>query len=230
VVGGVPGYLLITAALAALIAISKVPVKLVLGGLKPIIFILIITAAFNLFLVPGERLWQWWIFSISREGILQAVRMSLRLVYLVLGSSMMTLTTTPLQLTAAMERIFRPLAALKVPVHEVAMMMSIALRFIPILLEETDKTKKAQMARGADFEGGGLIRKIKSLIPLLVPLFVSAFQRAGDLALAMEARCYHGGRGRTQRKPLKYGKNDAAAFVIIAAFAAACVLCLVKGW
>lgn len=194
------GYLLATFFLAAVIIMSKVPVKFMLKGLKPLFFILLITVAFNLFLIPGKVLWQFWIFKITREGILQAVKIGIRLIYLVIGSSVMTLTTTPNHLTDGLERLMRPLNKIRVPVHDIAMMMSIALRFIPILMEETDKIMKAQIARGADFENGNLIQKAKNLLPLLVPLFISAFRRADDLAMAMEARCYHGGENRTSMK------------------------------
>ena len=151
---------------------------------------------------------------VTREGVVQAVKIGIRLIYLVIGSSIMTLTTTPNQLTDGMEKILAPLNKIKVPVHEISMMMSIALRFIPILMEETDKIMKAQIARGADFESGNIIQRAKSMVPLLVPLFISAFRRADDLAMAMEARCYHGGDNRTQMKPLVYHRRDYAAYVI----------------
>ena len=160
--------------------------------------------ALNMLLTPGTYLFQWKFFHISKEGVVIAVRMAIRLIYLIIGCSVMTLTTTPNKLTDGLEALGQPLKAVHVPVHEIAMMMSIALRFIPILLEETDKIMKAQTARGADFESGGIVQKVKAMVPLLVPLFVSAFRRAGDLAMAMEARCYHGGEGRTQMKPLRY--------------------------
>lgn len=209
------GYLLATAFLAVVIVLSKVPVKFMMKGLKPLFFIFILTMAFNLFLVPGKVIVQIWILKITEEGIRQAVKIGIRLIYLVMGSSVMTLTTTPNQLTDGLEKLMRPLNKIKVPVHEIAMMMSIALRFIPILMEETDKIMKAQIARGADFESGNLIKKAKNLIPLLVPLFISAFRRADDLAMAMEARCYHGGNHRTSMKPLKYKNRDIAAYLIL---------------
>ena len=215
------GYLLATVFLAAIITMSKVPVKFMLKGLKPLFFILLITVGFNLFLVPGRVLWQFWIFKITQEGILQAVKIGIRLIYLVIGSSVMTLTTTPTQLTDGLERLMRPLNKIRIPVHEIAMMMSIALRFIPILMEETDKIMKAQIARGADFENGNLIQKAKNLLPLLVPLFISAFRRADDLAMAMEARCYHGGENRTSMKPLRYHSRDVSAYVCIFLYLAA---------
>ena len=202
------GYALATVFLAAAIGLSKVPVKFMLKGLKPLFIILLITVLFNLFLMPGEVLWSAGFLKITREGVVQAVKIGIRLIYLVIGSSIMTLTTTPNQLTDGMEKILAPLNKIKVPVHEISMMMSIALRFIPILMEETDKIMKAQIARGADFESGNIIQRAKSMVPLLVPLFISAFRRADDLAMAMEARCYHGGDNRTQMKPLVYHRRD----------------------
>ena len=209
------GYLLATAFLAVVIVLSKVPVKFMMKGLKPLFFIFILTVAFNLFLVPGKVVVQIWILKITEEGIRQAIKIGIRLIYLVMGSSVMTLTTTPNQLTDGLEKLMRPLNKIKVPVHEIAMMMSIALRVIPILMEETDKIMKAQIARGADFESGNLIKKAKNLIPLLVPLFISAFRRADDLAMAMEARCYHGGDHRTSMKPLKYQNHDIMAYLVL---------------
>ena len=208
------GYVLATCFLAGIILLSKVPVKFMLKGLKPLFIILIITVLFNLFLIPGQELWSFGFLTVTVEGVKQAVKIGVRLIYLVIGSSVMTLTTTPNQLTDGLERILRPLNKIKVPVHEMSMMMSIALRFIPILMEETDKIMKAQIARGADFESGNLIQKAKSLVPLLVPLFISAFRRADDLAMAMEARCYHGGDNRTQMKPLVYQTRDYWAYAI----------------
>lgn len=214
VADGIWGYVLATVFLVAIVGLSKVPVKFMLKGLKPLFLILIITLAFNLFLVPGEVIWEFGFLKLTYEGIRQAVKIGIRLIYLVIGSSVMTLTTTPNQLTDGLERILNPLKKIKVPVHEISMMMSIALRFIPILMEETDKIMKAQIARGADFESGNLIQKAKSLIPLLVPLFISAFRRADDLAMAMEARCYHGGENRTQMKPLIYKAMDYWAYAV----------------
>ena len=178
-------------------------------------FILLITVVFNLFLTPGEVLLSVWKIRITKEGLRMALQMAVRLSFLIIGSSVMTLTTTPNSLTDAMEKLMKPLKIFKVPVHEVAMMMSIALRFIPILLEETDKIMKAQIARGADFETGNLIQKAKAMVPLLVPLFISAFRRANDLAMAMEARCYHGGDGRTKMKPLHYERRDRIAYAVV---------------
>ena len=210
--------------LAACIARSKVPVRFMVRGLRSILFLLLFMMAINILFTPGEYLFSWKFLHVSKEGIAVALKMGVRLKFLVMGSSVMTLTTTPKQLTDAMERIFMPLRIFHVPVHEIAMMMSIALRFIPILMEETDKIMKAQTARGADFESGGLIRRVKSMVPLLVPLFVSAFRRAGDLALAMEARCYHGGDDRTQMKPLLYGKRDHIAYALLILYFAVLIL------
>ena len=218
---GWPGYLAATVFLAMVIKLSKVPFSFMVRGLKAIVMILMITVIFNLFLTPGERiLVQVWKLKITDTGLRTAVFMAIRLIYLIVGSSVMTLTTTPNDLTDGLERLMGPLKKLRVPVHEVAMMMSIALRFIPILVEETDKIMKAQIARGADFENGNLIQKAKNLVPLLVPLFISAFRRANDLAMAMEARCYRGGEGRTKMKPLVYAKRDYAAYGVTVLFLA----------
>ena len=179
--------------------------------------LLLISVSFNLFLLR-DKIDPFWIFKITWEGIRLAGFMAVRLIYLVVGSSLMTLTTTPNQLTDGLEKGLGFLKRFHVPVHEISMMMSIALRFIPILVEETDKIMKAQMARGADFEDGNLIQKAKSMVPLLIPLFVSAFRRADDLAMAMEARCYSGGEGRTKMKPLRYQGTDRKAYVILIAF------------
>lgn len=206
------GYLLAVAFLAIVIKLSRVPFKFMVKGMRTIMLLLLITVVFNLFLTPGTALVTIWKLTITREGLKLAVSMTVRLTLLIIGSSVMTLTTTPNNLTDGMERMMRPLKIFKVPVHEVAMMMSIALRFIPILLEETDKIMKAQIARGADFETGNLIKRAKALVPLLVPLFISAFRRANDLAMAMEARCYRGGEGRTKMKPLCYKKRDYIAY------------------
>ena len=218
VVSSFAGYLLAALFLFAMIRLSNVPFRYIVRGMKTILFLLLITVCFNLFLTPGEVVWQAWIFKITKEGISFAIKMALRLSLLILGSSIMTLTTTPTHLTDALESLMRPLKKVRVPVHEIAMMMSIALRFIPILMEETDKIMKAQIARGADFESRNIVKKIKSLVPLLVPLFISAFRRANDLAMAMEARCYRGGEGRTKMKPLVYSSKDYVAYGILTAF------------
>ncbi len=209
------GYGVATVFLIAVIKISKVPVKFIVKGLKAIVVILLITVGFNLFLTSdGTILVKFWIFKITDQGLRIAVFMALRLIYLIIGSSIMTLTTTPNSLTDGIEKLLSPLNKLHVPVHEIAMMMSIALRFIPILIEETDKIMKAQIARGADLESGNMIQKAKAMIPVLVPLFISAFRRANDLAMAMEARCYRGGEGRTKMKPLTYESRDFVGYGI----------------
>ncbi len=209
------GYLIAAVFLALVIRLSHVPFRFMVKGMKAIAFLLLITVVFNLFLTPGEELVSFWKLTITMEGVRTAVNIAVRLALLIVGSSIMTLTTTPSNLTDGMEKGLRPLKLFRVPVHEVAMMMSIALRFIPILLEETDKIMKAQIARGADFESGNLIHRAKALVPLLVPLFISAFRRANDLAMAMEARCYRGGEGRTKMKPLTYQKRDRLAYLCI---------------
>lgn len=212
---GIAAYAIATVFLAAVIKLSKIPFKMILKGLKAILIILLITVSFNLFLTEGEPVFQLGFLKLTKEGISVAFFMALRLIYLVLGASLMTLTTTPNDLTDGLESVLGPLNKIKVPVHEISMMMSIALRFIPILMEETDRIMKAQKARGADFESGNLIQKVKAMVPLLVPLFISAFRRANDLAMAMEARCYRGGEGRTKMKPLHYEKADRTAYGIL---------------
>ena len=218
-----PCYLFATVFLGACIRISRVPLGFILRGLKTVIFLLLFSVAFNLFLTPGETLVQVWIFRITREGLLQAGYMAIRLIYLIMGSSLMTFTTTPNSLTDGLEKGLGFLKVFRVPDHEIAMTMSIALRFIPLLTEEADKIMKAQMARGADFESGSLMQRIKALVPLLVPLFISAFRRASDLAMAMEARCYRGGEGRTKMYPLQYQKQDAAAYLLLGVYLAAMI-------
>ena len=214
----VAAYLIATLFLVLMIIISKVPFGYIIRGMKTIMVILFITVLFNMLLTPGRPLISFRKLTITYEGLKNAVYTAIRLTYLILGSSLMTFTTTPNNLTDGLEKLMKPLRVFKVPVHEIAMMMSIALRFIPILMEETDKIMKAQMSRGADFESGGIIRRAKAMIPILVPLFVSAFRRANDLAMAMEARCYHGGEGRTKMKPLIYKKRDYAAYLILAVY------------
>lgn len=209
------GFIAVACFLFSVIKLSKVPLKFILRGLKAIIFLLVFTLSFNLFFMPGEPIFELGFIKITEEGLRSALFMGLRLTCLIIGSSLMTFTTTPNQLTDGLEKLLWPLRHIKVPVHEIAMMMSIALRFIPILLEETDKIMKAQMARGADFESGGVLKRAKSLVPLLVPLFVSAFRRANDLAMAMEARCYRGGEGRTKMKPLRYHGRDMAGYLFL---------------
>lgn len=217
------GYLIAALFLACVIKISRVPFSFMVKGMRAIVFLLLLTVAFNLFLTPGEPLVSIWKLTITREGAKIAAMMAVRLTFLIIGSSVMTLTTTPNNLTDGMESLLKPLGRIKVPVHEIAMMMSIALRFIPILLEETDKIMKAQIARGADFESGNIIKKAKAMVPLLVPLFISAFRRANDLAMAMEARCYRGGEYRTKMKPLIYKKRDFLAYGVVIVYLVLCV-------
>lgn len=212
------GFLFVSLFLGWTIKKSGIPFSYIVKGLKPILFLLIFTMVMNIFFANGQVLWSWGILKITIEGIRKGIFMGIRLSLLVLGASIMTYTTTPNRLTDGLEQLLKPLSKLHVPVHEISMMMSIALRFIPILLEETDKIMKAQMARGADFETGGMLKRAKSMIPLLVPLFVSAFRRANDLAMAMEARCYRGGEGRTKMKPLKYQQKDYIAFGVLAGY------------
>ena len=209
------GLILATAALAAVIGLSKVPLKYMLKGLKAIFILMLFTVLLNIFLTPGTELVRFGIFKVTKEGLVLAGKTAIRLIYLIVGSTIMTLTTTPNHLTDGLEKALGPLKKIHFPVHELAMTMSIALRFIPILMEETDKIMKAQQARCADFESGNLIQRIKSLIPILVPLFISAIRRANDLAMAMEARCYHGGVGRTKMKPLVCARRDYLAYMAI---------------
>lgn len=201
-------YGIATLFLAVIIRTSKVPLKFILKGLKPVFVLLIFSVVVNMFFTAGDPLITFGFVKITEQGLRQAILMAVRLVYLIIGSSLMTFTTTPTALTDGLERLFAFLKVIHVPVHEVAMMMSIALRFIPILTEELDKIMKAQAARGADFQQGSFMDKIRGLIPIMVPLFVSAIRRSNDLAMAMEARCYRGGTGRTKMKPLAYKKQD----------------------
>ena len=209
--------------LALAIRLSKVPVKFMVRGLKAVVVLLLISVSFNLFLTPGTPIFQIGFLKMTWEGVEFAAFMAIRLIFLVLGSTILTLTTTPNNLTDGLEKSLGFLGKVGVPVHEVSMMMSIALRFIPILIEETDKIMKAQMARGADFESGNLVQKAKAMVPLLVPLFISAFRRATDLAMAMEARCYRGGDGRTKMKPLCYSAVDRIAYAVCGLYLAAVI-------
>ncbi|MCR4687627.1 MAG: energy-coupling factor transporter transmembrane protein EcfT [Lachnospiraceae bacterium] len=205
-------YLIAFAALCTVIVLSKVPVRFMLRGMKAIFLFLIITVLYNLFLTQGDTIFSFWIFNVTIQGLKQAILMFFRLTFLVVGTSILTLTTTPSNLTDGLESLMHPLKWVKIPVAEIAMMMSIALRFIPVLTEETDKIMRAQKARGADFDNKNLFKRIKSYVPILVPLFISAFRRANDLATAMEARAYRGGDGRTKMKPLKYKAGDWIAY------------------
>ena len=216
----IAAYLLAGVFLAVMVKISTVPFSYMVRGLKAVFTILIFSVVLNMFFIPGEVIVDFGFCDISREGLQTAVFMAIRLVFLILGSSLMTLTTTPNQLTDGMEKLLKPLKKLKIPVHEISMMMAIALRFIPILTEELYNIMKAQMARGAEFDQGNLIQKVKSVVPILVPLFVSAVRRANDLAMAMESRCYHGGEGRTKMKPLIYEQRDYIAYAIVGIYLA----------
>ena len=210
-------YGLMLAFLVTAVVLSRIRPKALFRGLKPLLIIIIFTALINLFYSDGQVLVQFWIFRITREGILQAVFLVLRIMMLVMGTFLLTYTTSPIALTDGLESLLGPLKKIRFPVHELAMMMSIALRFIPTLIEETDKIISAQKARGADFETGNLFRRAKALVPILVPLFVSAFRRADELATAMECRCYHGGEGRTKMKPLHYRLRDVVTLLLGAA-------------
>lgn len=203
------------------IALSRIPLKVILRGLKPLWIIIALTAVLNIFFTPGRELVSFWKITITYEGLVRAVFMVLRITMLIAGTFLLTYTTSPIALTDAMEILFGPLKKLKVPVHEMSMMMSMALRFIPTLIEETDKIMSAQKARGADFETGNLMQRAKALLPILVPLFVSSFRRADELAVAMESRCYHGGKGRTRMKTLRMQGIDFLALFLGAAFLAA---------
>ena len=205
-------YLIAFIALVTVIVLSKVPVRFMLRGMKAIFIFLCITVLYNLFLTQGDTIFSFWIFNITIQGLKMAILMFFRLTFLVVGSSILTLTTTPSNLTDGLESLMSPLKIIKVPVAEIAMMMSIALRFIPVLTEETDKIMRAQKARGADLESKNLFKRVQSYVPILVPLFISAFRRANDLATAMEARGYRGGVGRTKMKPLKYVARDWIAY------------------
>ncbi len=217
------GFLIAGAALFTIIAISKVPVKFIFRGLTAVFIIIAFTVILNLFMVKGHVLWHWRFLTITYEGVVRACFMAVRLVLLIIGSSMMTLTTKPIELTDGLEKLLNPFKKIGLPSHEIALMMTIALRFIPTLMEETDKIIKAQQARGADFESGNILQRAKSLIPILIPLFISSFRIAQDLALAMEARCYNGGTGRTRMNEIRFAKADAVAAVLMVLFLAAII-------
>ena len=206
-------YAVCLAFLSITIAISTIPLKSILRGLKPLLIILVFTGILNLFFTEGEKvLVQFWGITITLEGVFRAIFMMSRILMLIAATFLLTYTTSPISLTDGLESLLRPLRVIKVPVHELSMMMCIALRFIPTLIEETDKIMAAQKARGADFESGGLMKRVKALVPILVPLFISAFRRADELATAMECRCYQGGDGRTKMKLLRYHRGDLYAF------------------
>lgn len=218
------GFAIAAAGLASVIIVSKVPLSFILRGLKPVFLIISFTFIINMFMIKGEVLVSFWFLEITREGLRTAVFMGIRLVLLIIGSSLLTLTTKPISLTDGIEALLAPFKKVGVPAHELAMMMTIALRFIPTLLEETDKIMKAQQARGADFESGNLMSRAKALIPILVPLFISAFRIAQELAMAMEARCYGGDIKRTRMNGMKLAGRDLAASLLFVAFIAAIVL------
>ncbi|MBO5898353.1 MAG: energy-coupling factor transporter transmembrane protein EcfT [Clostridia bacterium] len=222
----VTAFALLLVSMLLLIAVSRIPLRIVLSGIKPVLMIMLFTMVINLFFVGGERLlFEWKFIRIYVEGLYQAAFMAIRIVVLIVGTSMLlTYTTTPIMLTDALERLLAPLRVLHVPVHEFAMMMTIALRFIPTLMEETEKIMAAQKARGADFTSGSLVSRAKALIPILIPLFVSAFRRADDLATAMECRCYHGGKGRTRMTVLHFHLGDFVALTVFVALGAGLIL------
>lgn len=208
-------YAVMAAVLIAETVLAKVKFRTLIRSVKPILFIIILTVLLNAFYTPGEALFSWWIFTLTKEGLRTALFMAARLILLVMSSFMLTYTTSPIMLTDGLESLLNPLKKIKVPVHELAMMMSIALRFIPTLIEETQKIMSAQKARGAEFDTGGIVEKAKALLPILVPLFISSFRRADELAVAMEARCYHGGEGRTKLKELRFGAIDYVALAVM---------------
>lgn len=211
------GYIFVAAFTLMAIIISKVPFSFIYKGLKPIFILIIITALLNIFMTSGgDVIYKWHFITIYENGLRLAGFMVVRLIFLIVGTSLLTFTTSPIELTDGIESLLNPLKKVGVPAHELAMMMTIALRFIPTLMDETDKIMKAQMARGADFESGNLIQRAKSLIPLLVPLFISSFRRAEDLSMAMEARCYRGGENRTRLKQLRFTNKDIIAAIIVA--------------
>ncbi len=218
VINNVYGLIFLGASAIALVVMSKVPLKYILKGLRFVWFLVLLAVFFNLFFSAGQIIWQWWILKLTYEGMIRAAFFALRMIFIIIGASMLTYTTTPTTLTAGMEKAFSVLKFIHFPAHEMAMMLSIALRFIPILADEVNKIIQAQLARGADFDSGGIFAKAKGMIPILIPLFVSAFRRASDLADAMESRCYHGGEGRTKMHPLKYAARDKAAYFVLLAY------------
>ena len=211
---GAAGFLLMFAVLMTCLFLSKIKASSVLRGIRPIIILIVITAIINLFVTTGTVVFEFWVFSITQEGLQVAVFMAARLIMLIVGTFLLTYTTSPIALTDGLEKLLNPLKKIRMPVHELALMMSIALRFIPTLIEETDKIMSAQKARGANFETGGLIARTKAILPIIIPLFISAFRRADELAIAMESRCYHGGEGRTRMKQLKAALRDFIALLL----------------
>lgn len=218
IINSFAGFAIAATAICIVISISHIPFGFVFRGLKVVFVIVLFTLFLNMFMIDGEIIWQWKFLHITYEGLYRALFMAIRLVLLIIGSSVLTLTTKPMELTDGLEKLMRPLEVIRVPVHEIALMMTISLRFIPTLLEETDKIMKAQQARGADFESGNMLQRAKSLIPILVPLFINSFRIAQELALAMESRCYRGGQGRTRMNEMKFGNRDAVAALISVIF------------
>lgn len=230
VVDGFVGFGILLLFNVFLLYLSKIPPKFIFKGLKPILFFVIFTVVLNMFMTDGRVAFRLFFWDVTYEGIFTAIFMALRIIFLVIGTSFLTYTTSPITLTDGIERLLSPFRRIGVPAHELAMMMSIALRFIPTLIEETDKIMKAQKARGADFETGSLIKRGKSLVPILVPLFISAFRRAEELATAMEARCYNGGEHRTRLKELRYTKLDAYAWIFMLILFALILTVRIMGW
>lgn len=229
-IGSVYGYATLFTFTVFAVAMSKIPFKFMLKSIKPLMFFVVFTAILNiLFTRSGEVLWHYGFLTVTRDGVLNAVYMIIRIVFLIMGTSLLTYTTSPIELTDGIERLLRPFSKIGLPSHELAMMMSIALRFIPTIMEETDKIKKAQTARGADFESGNVLKRAKALIPLLIPLFISAFRRADELAMAMECRCYHGGKNRTKMNEPHMGIRDFWAVFVFAIFVAIIVLTNILG-
>lgn len=218
-------YIPVVILILSTILVSKLPLKMILKSLKGVMFIVLMTVVLNIFLTPGEIIFKYWIFSITKEGVRISFFMAIRITLLIMGTSVLTLTTSPIALADGLEYSMKPLEKLRFPSHAVAMMMTIALRFIPTILEEMDKIVKAQTSRGADFESGNLIKRAKNLVPLLVPLFINAFRRAEELAVAMESRCYRGGEGRTKMRALKYSKKDYITMFFITFFFAGIIAC-----
>lgn len=218
-------YVVATVFLISIIILSRVPGRYILRGLKPVIILIVFTAFFNLFVTPGEDvLFSIWKITITYTGVKKACFMIIRLIYLIIGSSLLTYTTTPNKLTDGIEKALRFLAVIKIPVHEFALIMSLSLRFIPILMDEADRIIKAQSSRGADFEEGNIFKRAKALIAIIIPLLISATRRANDLAMAMDSRCYHGGKGRTKMKPLRYTYRDVVAYLLIAVYLGAMIV------
>lgn len=208
VVQNFEGYIALAVFLAVCVMVSRISPKYLIKGIRPILIFIVFTGLFNLFLTSGTVVWHWWVFTITKEGIRLAAFMVLRLIFLILGTSLLTLTTSPIALTDGIEHLLAPFKKIGVPAHEIAMMMTIALRFIPTLLDETDKIMKAQSARGASIDSGNILSRAKAMVPILIPLFISAFRRADELATAMECRCYRGGENRTRLYELKYTATD----------------------